>query len=161
MCCFFFLTTASDMLPGGIKACTTVQDSYCCCRAFMPPGGVGNGGQMPGYVLPLIAGGRLYNSCLSLPPCRSPRKKLLNHFNGLPGGSSAALHNVIIGHGGNPCAKRIDNVTLCKSQAGEENLSLKKAEEPTKAENLYCFFGNTLLRCRARACYRNGQMYAV
>ena len=36
----------------------------------------------------------------------------------LPGGSSAALHNVLIGHGEPRVRKRIDKTTLCKSRAG-------------------------------------------
>jgi hypothetical protein len=38
----------------------------------------------------------------------------------LAGGSSAALHNVLIGHGLGPCAKRIDKVMLCKSRPGHD-----------------------------------------
>jgi len=78
-----------------------------------------------GYIPPLIAGGRLHSAsylktAVTFPPHRSPRKRLLKRYSSpLPVGSSAALHNVLIGHGGNPCAKRIDKATLCKRPAGK------------------------------------------
>lgn len=48
------------MLSGGIKAYSTAQNSYYCCCAFIPPDSIGNGEQMPGSILLLIAGGSLY-----------------------------------------------------------------------------------------------------
>ena len=71
-----------------------------------------------GYVPLLIAGGSLY--------VRSSLGEILpdlvvSSIHSLPGGSSAALHNVIIGPT-KEGAKRTDNTTLCKSRAGPDKV---------------------------------------